>query len=58
MSTETSAKTYDGVDKKKANGIIKWLIEAEDKNLKTGAYKDPQMVQRIGKRIQEDVKCL
>ena len=58
MGADSNEKTYEGVDKKKAASIIKWLVEAEDKNLKTGEYKDPQMVQRIGKRIQEDVKCL
>lgn len=48
----------EGIDENKVKSIIKWLVVAEDKNNKTGEYNDPQMVQRIGKKIQEDVKCL
>lgn len=58
MSDMSGVDIPEGIDMNKVKGIIKWLITAEDKNNKTGEYKDPQMVQRIGKKIQEDVKCL
>lgn len=58
MSDIEAVDIPEGIDKNKVKSIIKWLITAEDKNTKTGEYKDPQMVQRIGKKIQEDVKCL
>lgn len=47
-----------GVDKAKANRLIKWIIDIEAENDKTGQLNDSAMVQKIGKRIQSDVKCL
>lgn len=58
MSDMENIDIPEGIDKNKVKSIIKWLITAEDKNNKTGECNDPQMVQRIGKKIQEDVKCL
>ena len=40
------------VDRLKKNIIIK-----ESQNLKTRAYSDPQMVNWIKKKIEEEVKC-
>lgn len=48
----------DGVDNAKANRLIKWLLEIEDENNRTGKLNNPAMVQKIGKRIQDDVRCL
>lgn len=47
-----------GVDQAKANRLIKWIIDIEAENDKTGQLNDSAMVQKIGKRIQSDVKCL
>ena len=51
-------KVPDGVDVGKANLIIKWLIDAEEENNRTGRDSDTAMVQKIGKRIRDDVRCL
>ncbi|MBR3313095.1 MAG: hypothetical protein IKG18_03050 [Atopobiaceae bacterium] len=51
-------KVPDGVDVGKANLIIKWLIDVEEENNRTGRDSDTTMVQRIGKRIWDDVRCL
>ena len=46
------------VDPSKAMKIIKWLLSVEDENDKTKKASDPEMVQKIGKRIQDDVRCI
>jgi len=48
----------EGVDPAKANRLIEWIIDIEAENDKTGQLNDSAMVQKIGKRIQSDVKCL
>jgi hypothetical protein len=48
----------EGIDIEKANVLIRWIVKIEDENDKTGRWNDSAMVQRIGKRIQSDVKCL
>lgn len=48
----------EGVDKSKALSLIEWIINAESENDKTHRESDPGMIQRIGKKIQGDVKCL
>lgn len=58
MSDNTISISTDEVDLSKANSIIKWLLDIEDENDKTKKYSDPEMIQKIGKRIQDDVKCL
>lgn len=57
MSNNT-VSTTDEVDLPRANSIIKWLLDIEDENDKTKKYGDSEMIQKIGKRIQDDVKCL
>ena len=46
------------VDPSKAMKIIKWLLSLEDENDKTKKASDSEMVQKIGKRIQDDVRCI
>ena len=58
VSDNTISISTDEVDLSKANSIIKWLLDIEDENDKTKKYSDPEMIQKIGKRIQDDVKCL
>ena len=58
VSDNTVSASIDEVDLSKANGIIKWLLDIEDENDKTKKYGDSEMIQKIGKRIQDDVKCL
>lgn len=58
MSGNTVSTSTDEVDLSKANSIIKWLLDIEDENDKTKKYSDSEMIQKIGKRIQDDVKCL
>ena len=58
VSDNTVSTSIDEVDLSKANGIIKWLLDIEDENDKTKKYGDSEMIQKIGKRIQDDVKCL
>ena len=58
MSDNAVSTPIDEVDLSKAKGIIKWLLEIEDENDKTKKYGDSEMIQKIGKRIQDDVKCL
>lgn len=58
MAKLEDLKVLEGVDPAKANRLIKWIIDIEAENDKTGQLNDSAMVQKIGKRIQSDVKCL
>ena len=58
MTKPSNNKVVDDVDKAKANVIIKWLIEIEEENNRTKKLTDKAMIQRIGKRIQDDARCL
>lgn len=58
MAKLEDLKVPEGVDPVKANRLIKWIIDVEAENDKTGQLNDLAMVQKIGKRIQSDVKCL
>ena len=58
MAKLEDLKVPEGVDPAKANRLIKWIIDVEAENDKTGQLSDSAMVQKIGKRIQSDVKCL
>ena len=51
-------KAIDSVDATKANRIIRWLVNAEAENSKTNKLSDPEMIQKITKQIQGEVKCL
>lgn len=48
----------DNVDQKKANRLIKWIVDLEDDNDKTARYDDFAMIQKIGKQIKDEIKCL
>lgn len=48
----------DNVDQKKANRLINWIVDLEDDNDKTARYDDPAMIQKIGKQIKDEIKCL
>lgn len=58
MKSLADIKLSDGVDQKKAARLIKWLINLEDDNDKTHRYDDSTMIQKIGKQIKDDVKCI
>lgn len=58
MKSLSDTKLPDGVDQKKAKRLIKWLINLEDDNDKTHRYNDSMMIQKIGKQIKDDVKCI
>jgi hypothetical protein len=45
------------IDTKKANNVSKWLIDLEANNVKTKSNNDVQMVSKIQKYIEEEVKC-
>ena len=46
------------VDEKKAASLIRKIIIAESKNIKSEEKKDAQMVTAIKKMIEEEVECL
>lgn len=46
------------VDKKKAASLIRKIIIAESKNIKSEEKTDAQMVSAIKKMIEEEVRCL
>ena len=48
----------DNVDQKKANRLINWIVDLEDDNDKTARYHDSAMIQKIGKQIKDEIKCL
>ncbi len=48
----------DNVDQKKANRLINWIVDLEDDNDKTARYDDFAMIQKIGKQIKDEIKCL
>jgi tetrahydromethanopterin S-methyltransferase subunit G len=57
-SQDTTPILPNGLSQAKANALIKWLVAIEDDNDKTHRYSDSEMIQKIGKKIQGDVKCL
>lgn len=58
MTNSGSVEVPEGVDRGKANRLIKWILALEDENDKTKRYSDSEMIQKIGKEIQGDVKCI
>lgn len=58
MTNLGSVEVPEGVDRVKANRLIKWILAQEDENDKTKKFSDPEMIQKIGKQIQGDVKCI
>lgn len=58
MTTFGDITLPDGVDQKKAERLIKWLIKLEDDNDRTHRFDDSAMVQKIGKQIKDDIRCL
>lgn len=58
MSVLQNMQDQPEVDPSKAMKIIKWLLSLEDENDKTKKASDSEMVQKIGKRIQDDVRCI
>lgn len=46
------------IDKKKAASLIRKIIIAESKNIKSEEKSDAQMVSTIKKMIEEEVECL
>lgn len=58
MTNLGSVEIPEGVDLGKANRLIKWILALEDENDKTKKYSDREMVQKIGKEIQGDIKCI
>lgn len=45
------------IDSKKVNSLIRKIIVAEAKNIKSNEKNDNQMAQEIRKMIQEVAKC-
>ena len=58
MSDFDDINVPDGVDLKKAGQLIKWIVKEENENDKTRKLDDSEMIQKIGKRIKDDAKCL
>jgi hypothetical protein len=58
MTNLGSVEIPEGVDSGKANRLIKWILELEDENDKTKKYGDSEIIQKIGKEIQGDIKCI
>ena len=58
MANSGSVEVPEGVDRGKANRLIKWILALEDENDKTKRYSDSEMIQKIGKEIQGVVKCI
>jgi hypothetical protein len=44
------------IDTKKAENVLKWLIQRETINVKTKEYSDIRMIIDIQKRIEEEDK--
>lgn len=45
------------IDEKIVERLKKWIIIQENVNLKKRTFNDLQMVDKIKKRIEEEVKC-
>jgi len=58
MTNLGDVRPPDDVDQAKANRLISWIIDLEDDNDKTARYDDSTMIQKIGKQIKDEVKCL
>jgi hypothetical protein len=46
-----------GIEKDKADELLRWLIFTEKNNAKTKAKNDQQMVVAIQKKIEEVLQC-
>lgn len=44
------------IDKVKANALVKKILSAEQENLRTKRFNKDQMVERLKKMIEEEVK--
>ena len=58
MSKQVQNSLPEGVQKDKVVRLIKWLLTVEADNDKTGQSTDSEMIQKIGKQIRGEVKCL
>ena len=48
----------EGIDKSKALRLTQWLIKVEAENTKTNKLNNAEMIHKIAKQIQGEVKCL
>lgn len=53
----TSNENRIPIDEKKVKSLIRRIIIAETKNIKSGEKNDVQMAKAIQKMIEEEVKC-
>lgn len=58
MASLGDVQLPDDVDRAKANRLINWILDLEDDNDKTARYDDSAMIQKIGKQIKDEIKCL
>ena len=58
MSSQMQTPLPEGIQKDKVARLIKWLLSVEADNDKTGQSTDGEMIQKIGKQIRGEVKCL
>lgn len=54
----TDIEIPDNLDKEKAIRLINWLVKTEAENEKTNRFSDDEMILKIVKQIQSEVKCL
>ena len=57
MNNEETKKIESNVDQQKASKLIRRIIIAESRNIKSGEKSDTQMVKEIKKMIEEEVNC-
>lgn len=48
----------ENLDKEKAKRLISWLVKTEAENEKTNRLSDDEMILKIVKQVQSEVKCL
>lgn len=48
----------EGVDATKAQRLIQWIVRLEAENDRTNRLNPNEMIHKILKEIQDDVKCI
>lgn len=58
MTDLAELKVPEGVDTVKAQRLIQWIVRLEAENDRTSRLNPNEMIHKILKQIQDDVKCI
>lgn len=58
MTDLAELEVPEGVDATKAQRLIQWIVRLEAENDRTNRLNPNEMIHKILKEIQDDVKCI